>query len=180
MLTITIPDREYYDEIKEEFITVEGATLQLEHSLYSVSKWESKWKKPFFTNKEKTKEESFDYIRCMTINEDVDPSIYDHIPIQCISEIQKYIEEQQTATWFSEDKKSPPSREVITAEIIYYWMVAQNVPFECQYWHISKLITLLRVCNIKNAPEKKMSKSQIAKRNRSLNAARRSRLGTKG
>ena len=180
MLTITIPDTEYYNEEKNEFIGIKGTELHLEHSLYAIAKWESKWKKPFLSATEKTIEETYDYIRCMTMNENVDPSIYRYLPNNTILEIQKYMDDTQTATWFSEEKKGRPSREVITAEIIYYWMVAQNVPFECQYWHLNRLITLLRVCNIKNAPKEKMSAAQIARRNRAINAARRNKLGTKG
>lgn len=179
MLTITIPKKEYYDEVKNEFIYVDGGVLELEHSLYSIAKWESKWKKPFLNDKEKTMEETKDYIRCMTLN-NPDSVIYDYLGNSHILEIQKYIEESQTATWFSEYKKSPPSREIITAEIIYYWMISQGIPMECQYWHFSRLTTLLRVFSIKNTPKEKMSKKQTAANYRALNAARRKQLGSNG
>lgn len=181
MFTIIIPKREFYNEDANEFIYVDGATLKLEHSLYSIASWESKWKKPFLDDKEKTIEETRDYIRCMTLNiENIDDSIYECLTNDDISKIQEYIDDSQTATWFSKQSGSPPSREIITAEVIYYWMIAQNVPFECQYWHISRLITLLRVCNIKNAPKQKIPKKQTASQYRSLNAMRRRQLGSMG
>lgn len=180
MLKITIPGQEFWDEEKEQFINTKGATLQLEHSLVSLSKWEAKWHKPFLAKGDKTVEETVDYIRCMTLTQNVDPSVYDFITNEVIDQVSNYIENPMTATWFSKEEKGPPSREVITAEIIYYWMVAYNIPFDCQKWHLNRLLTLIRVCNVKNAPPEKLSSKEIAKRQAALNAARRKAHKSKG
>lgn len=178
MLTIKIPETELYDEIQNEFHIVKAQSLQLEHSLVSLSKWESKWHKPFLSKDDKTAEETIDYIRCMTINNNVDPMVYKCITPRIIGTINSYIGDSMTATTIKETQKT--SREIVTAEIIYYWMVALNIPFECQKWHLNRLLTLINVCSIKNAPPKKMSKRDIMSRNASLNAARRKALHSKG
>ena len=160
MLHITIPATELWDDKNQEFIQVKEQKLQLEHSLVSLSKWESKWCKPFLSSTEKTYEETLDYVRCMTITQNVDPKIYSYLSTDNINDINNYIDAPMTATWFSEDKTKRSNREVITAEMIYYWMIALNIPFECQKWHLNKLLTLIRVCNIKNTPKKNMSKKE--------------------
>ena len=180
MLRITIPAIELWDENKEEFINTKEQTLQLEHSLVSLSKWESKWNKPFLSKDTKTEEEELDYIKCMTITQNVDPNVYKFIPLNIREEIKEYINAPMTATWFSEDKNTKSSSEQITSELIYYWMVAQNIPFECEKWHLNRLITLIKICNIKSQPPKKMGKKAIMSRNAALNAARRKQLNTKG
>ena len=180
MLRITIPAVELWDEAKQEFISTKEQTLSLEHSLVSLSKWESKWCKPFLTKQEKTFEETLDYIKCMTLTQNVDPEVYKYLTNGNIDEINRYIEAPMTATYFSEDKNGKTSREQITAEIIYYWMISLNIPFECQKWHLNRLLTLIKVCSIKNTPPKKRSKKEIMSRNAALNAARRKRLNTKG
>lgn len=180
MLQITIPAVEQWDERKQEFVITKEQTLQLEHSLVSLSKWESKWCKPFLTKQEKTFEETLDYIKCMTITQNVNPEVYNYLTNKNIEEINNYINAPMTATYFSDDKIAKTSREQITAELIYYWMIALNIPFECQKWHLNRLLTLIKVCNIKNQPPKKRSKKEIMSRNAALNAARRKRLNTKG
>ena len=180
MLRIIIPAIELWDENKEEFINTKEQTLQLEHSLVSLSKWESKWNKPFLSKDTKTEEEELDYIKCMTITQNVDPNVYKFIPLNVREEIKEYINAPMTATWFSEDKNTKSSSEQITSELIYYWMVAQNIPFECEKWHLNRLITLIKICNIKSQPPKKMGKKAIMSRNAALNAARRKQLNTKG
>lgn len=180
MLQITIPANELWDERNEVFINVKETTLQLEHSLVSLSKWESKWNKPFLTNNDKTTEEILDYIRCMTITQHVDPNVYAAFTSDNIKQVMDYIALPMTATTFSNIKNSAPSREIITTELIYYWMIAFNIPFECQKWHLNRLLTLIKVCNIKNQKPEKMSKSQIMSRNAALNAARRKKLNTRG
>lgn len=179
MLRITIPETEFYDETKEEFITYKAQVLQLEHSLVSISKWESHWNKPFLSGKDKTFEELLDYVKCMTITQNVSDDVYKRLTRQNVDEINNYIESPMTATTFS-DRKESPNREIITSEIIYYWMVTFNIPFECQKWHLNRLLTLIKVCNIKTNPPKKMGKQELAQRNRELNAARKARLNTKG
>ena len=180
MLRITIPEIEQYNEETEEFIISKAQVLQLEHSLVSLSKWESKWCKPFLTKKEKTVEESIDYIRCMTLTQNVDPEVYTRITPDIVDRVAKYIEAPMTATTFSSKSNQPASHEVVTAELIYYWMIAYNIPFECQKWHLNKLMTLINVCSIKNEPPKKMGKKALMNRNTALNAARRQALNTKG
>lgn len=181
MLRITIPAVEQWDEIKQEFVTRKEQTLSLEHSLVSLSKWESKWCKAFLTKQEKTIEETLDYIKFMTLTQNVDPEVYNYLTNGNISEINEYIEAPMTATYFSDDKTTGKvSREKVTAELIYYWMIALNIPFECQKWHLNRLLTLIKVCNIKNQPPKKRSKKDIMSRNAALNAARRKQLNTRG
>jgi len=180
MLRITIPAVEQWDEAKQEFIYTKEQTLSLEHSLVSISKWESKWCKPFLTKQEKTFEETLDYIKCMTLTQNVDPEVYNYLTNENIKEINEYIGAPMTATYFSDEKTSKTSREQVTAELIYYWMIAFNIPFECQKWHLNRLLTLIKVCNIKNQPPKKRSRKDIMSRNAALNAARRKQLNTKG
>lgn len=180
MLRITIPAQELWDSDKQEFIYTKEQVLQLEHSLVSVSKWEAKWCKTFLSKKEKTYEETVDYIKCMTITQNVDPDVYNYLTEKNMKEINNYISAPMTATWFSDERTGSANNEQVTSELIYYWMIALNVPFECQKWHLNRLLTLIRVCNIKNKPPKKMSKSEIMSRNAALNAARRKQLGTKG
>lgn len=184
MLTITFPEEEKWDDSLQEFVIYKSQTVNLEHSLVSMSKWESKWNKPFLTKDPKTFEESIDYFKCMTITPNVDPDIWKRITNDQIKQINDYIDAPMTATWFSEKEGMPKggkkSNEKITSEIIYYWMIALQIPFECQKWHLNRLLTLVRVCNIKNTPPKKMSKSKIMSENKALNAARRAHLGTKG
>lgn len=180
MLRITVPaSNELWDEKNQMFVTAKEQTLQLEHSLVSLSKWESKWCKAFF-NSDKTPEELVDYIKCMTLTQNVPPEVYERLTAENIREINDYIEAPMTATYFSQEQQTGRSREIITAELIYYWMIALNIPFECQKWHINRLLTLIRVCNIKNQPAKKMSRRDILSRNAQLNAARRKKLNTKG
>jgi isocitrate dehydrogenase kinase/phosphatase len=180
MLQVIIPGVEYYDEESETFIETKSQALSLEHSLVSLAKWESKWKKPFFSDTQKSREESSDYIRCMTTTQNVSPEVYDNIPGEIIKQVDQYINDPMTATWFNERQQRKHSREVVTAEIIYYQMVALNIPFECQKWHLNRLMTLIRVCSLKNEPENKMSKRQVLENNRALNQARRQKMGTKG
>lgn len=180
MLQITIPSQELWDEAKEEFVQMKGRTLQLEHSLVSLSKWESRWHKPFLSKNEMTFEETVDYVRCMTMTQNVDPEIYDYLTKENIQAINRYIEDPMTATTISEDKNGKSGREVITAELIYYWMIALNIPIECQKWHLNRLLCLIKVCNIKNHPPKRRSHRELAQRNSKLNASRRKRLKTRG
>lgn len=180
MLQITIPSVELWDEKKEEFIEIKEQTLQLEHSLVSISKWESKWHKPFLGKEEKTSEEILDYVKCMTLTQNVKPDIYRYLTPDNISQINKYIEDPMTATTFSNNGTTSVNREIVTSEIIYYWMISLQIPPEYQKWHLNRLLTLIRVCNIKNAPPKKMSKRELMSRNSALNAARRQQLNTRG
>lgn len=180
MLQITIPSVELWDESKQEFINTKEHTLQLEHSLISLSKWESKWNKAFLGKSEKTLEETVDYVKCMTLTQNVDPKVYGYLTSENIDEINRYIEAPMTATYFMEEENKKPNREVVTAELIYYWMISLNIPFECQKWHLNRLLALIKVCNIKNSPPKQISKGDLMRRNSKLNAARRAKHHTKG
>lgn len=182
MLTIIVPRTESYDPVTNTFYTSPEQKLTLEHSLMSIAKWEAKWQKPFLSrdkNDKKTVEESRDYIRCMTITQNVDPMVYYALTEDNYREILEYMENPMTATWFQNDNK-PPSREILTAEVIYYYMVALQIPFSCEKWHFNRLMTLIRVCNEKNKPPKKMSKRAIMSKNQALNAARRQKLNSMG
>ena len=180
MLTINIPEIEVFDENTNEFALFPAVDLTLEHSLVSISKWESKWKKPFLGKDEKTFEQSIDYIRCMTLSKNIDQNLYNHLPPWVFDKIREYISDSMTATWFSDQGHKSKTREVITSELIYYWMVAYQIPFECQKWHLNRLLTLIQICAIKNQPPKKMSKKDALAKQRSLNAARRVMSGSKG
>ena len=179
MLQITVPAGTLWDERIEEFVSTKEQTLQLEHSLVSLSKWESKWHKPFLSDKEKTFEETIDYIRCMTITQNVKPEVYLFLTKENVDQIYEYINDSMTATTFN-DPDNTFGREVITAEIIYYWMISLNIPIEFQKWHLNKLITLIKVISLKNAPKKKISKQAYMEQMSRLNDARRKEWNTKG
>jgi len=179
MLQLVIPDQELYDNRKNEFITVKGRTIQVEHSLVSISKWESKWNKPFLNKEGKTIEETIDYVKCMSKTQNVPSYIYNNLTNENVDAISKYIAAPMTATCFNETKATN-SNEIITSEIIYYWMISYNIPFECQKWHLNRLLTLIKVCSSKNQSGKKMTKGEILSRNRELNDIRRHKLNSKG
>lgn len=179
MLRLIVPPNEKYNEFTGKFVEFHGATIQLEHSLVSISKWEQKWHKPFLTNEKKTIPETVDYIRCMTLTQNVPPEVYDNLTDANIEAVNAYIEDPMTATWFSKEEKGG-SREIITNEIIYYWMITLNIPVEFQKWHLNHLLTLIQVCNLKNSPQKKLSREELAARNRKLNAERRAAMNSKG
>lgn len=180
MLRITIPACEQWDEEKEEFVYSKEQTLVLEHSLVSISKWEANWCKPFLSSDAKTTEETIDYIRCMTITQNVDPCVYDRLTNSNIDEISRYINAPMTATWFNDGLEAKKTGEQITSEIIYWWMIVLNIPPEYQRWHLNRLLTLIKVCSIKNRPQKKMSGKEVMAHNASLNVERKRLLNTKG
>lgn len=180
MLVITIPAVEMFDEKTQTFFETKETVLELEHSLISISKWESKWHKPFLSKQEKTIDETIDYIKCMTITRNVDPNAYKYLTNSNIEQINNYIDDPMTATTFYDDSNNGGQKETITSELIYYWMIANTVPMECQKWHLNRLLTLLRVCSVKNTPPKKMGKRELANKYASLNAARKKQFNTKG
>jgi hypothetical protein len=180
VLEITIPGEEFYNEETEEFFEKGGGTLQLEHSLVSLSKWEMKFEKPFLGPKEKTPDEMLWYIQAMVITPDFSPEVFSNITDENLLEVNKYISAKMTATWFAEEANRRHSRETITAELIYAWMANLHIPFECQYWHLNRLLTLVRVCSELNAPKKKMTPQEAAAKQRTLNAQRKAKLGTTG
>lgn len=178
MLHIIVPENEFYDEDNNLFIYTKETELVLEHSLASISKWESKWKKPFLLNN-KTRVEFLDYVRCMSIN-DIDEMVYRSITDSILNKIQDYIESNETATWFRKETNKSISREIITSEVIYYWMFSLGIPSECENWHLNRLLTLIRVFNAKNTPQKKRSMNEILRGNRELNEQRKKVWNTKG
>ena len=180
MLKIIVPAAEYFDEINEEFVYKKEQSLQLEHSLVSLSKWESKWNKAFLGKQEKTEEEILDYVRCMTLTQNVDPEVYSRLSAENYAAINQYNEVTMTATHLCEDKTQKGNKDTVTSELIYYWMIAYNIPVEFQKWHLNRLLTLIRVCNVKNSPPKKRSKREMYQRNAALNAANKRRFNSKG
>lgn len=187
MIEIVIPEQHYeiFDENKEEFlppVNIKETKIQLEHSLISLKKWEQKWHKPFLQETEKTYEEIIDYIRCMTLNHGVDPEVYNWIPENIINDIISYIKDPMTATWFNNTLVGAQKnhREVITAEIIYYWMIALSIPVEFQKWHLNQLLTLIKVVNIKNSGDKKKDKKTAARERAELNKLRREKYKSRG
>lgn len=191
MFQIHIPAiDDYWDESKEEFVSINSCDLVLEHSLISISKWESKWKVPFLTNSNRTNEQLIDYIRCMTITQNVDPKVYEFIPQQEIMRIQDYINDDHTATFFKDDgKKRGGHKEILTSEVIYYFMIALQIPMECQKWHLGRLMTLIKVCNEKNKEadpknrKKKLTTKEqmdLATKYDEINERRKKELGTRG
>lgn len=179
MLRIVIAD-EGFNEETQEFESLNEVVLELEHSLVSLSKWESEFQKPFLVSGSKTPEEIFGYLKAMILAPEVGPDVLSRLTQKNIDEIQRYIDSSQSATTFGNMPERRGPGEVITSELIYYWMVAFNIPFECETWHLNRLFALIRICNIKNSPPKKMSRHEIAMRNRELNAKRRAELGTSG
>ncbi len=179
MLAIVI-STEMFDETTQEFVTRNDITLDLEHSLVSLSKWESLYEKPFLGKDEKSTEEVFEYIKFMTLTPNIPPEVFLRLSEENINSVNSYIESKMSATWFHDPPGAPSSRDIITAELIYYWMITFQIPFECQYWHLNRLFTLIRVCNMKQAKPKKMSRAELAARNREINAQRLKQLGTTG
>jgi hypothetical protein len=181
LLVLDVGAREGFDESTQEFVTIHGTRLELEHSLASLSKWESRFEKPFLNAERKTSEETIAYVECMALDPNVPPEVFQNLSNEDIEKVMNYIDAKMTATWFNElPGQTARSQEVITAEIIYYWMVSLNVPFECQYWHLNRLTTLIKVINKKNQPQKKMSFKDAAAQRRLLNQQRRSQHNTTG
>ena len=179
-ITVTIPERDFYDQRTGRFRVTRKTVITLEHSLISISKWESKWHKPYFSKAVKTEEESIDYIRCMCITQNVDPDVFYAIDRKIAKEISDYIANPMTATTIKK-RDQRPSKEIVTSEIIYYWMTQFGIPFDpCEKWHFNRLMTLIEVAGIKNSPPKKMAKRDMLNQRAALNAQRRARYNSKG
>lgn len=181
MLTIVVEPVELFDDEKQQFLTTEALTFDLEHSLVSLSKWESIWEKPFLGPDDKTTEETFSYIECMCLTEGIPPETFRMLSAKNVQLVNEYVNKKMTATWFNKKQAGPPSRrETITAEVIYYWMVAQSIPIETEAWHLNRLLTLIQVTSEKNAPKKKMSRREAAQQQRMLNQQRQAKFNTQG
>ena len=179
MLEIAIAESEWFDEKTQEFVYIPACVLKLEHSLYSVRRWEAAEKRPFISGKDMEKKDIIRYVRYMTLNE-VEPLVYDVLGEKHMQKIIAYIDDNMTATTFSDIEQKNGRSNILTAEIIYYWMTVFNIPFECQYWHLNQLLTLIKVCDRKQNPPKKPSKSKLMARNARLNKQRRTKLGSRG
>ena len=181
MLEIVVPGQEFYDESTNTFAYSKEVHLKMEHPLISISKWESKWHKAFLTKRERSSEETLDYFRCMTINQ-VDSEVFGRLTVDNINAIIDYINEPMTAVYMAPDKENRVAgpKDTTTSELLYYYMISLNIPIECEKWHLNRLLSLIHVCELKNTPPKKMSKSSIARRNHALNTSRRKKYGTKG
>lgn len=181
MLHIEVKGGEFFDERTNEFIQVKPRSLTMEHSLLSIAKWESKWKKPYLTEDPKSSEETLDYIKCMTITPNVDPMIYASLSSENILQIKNYIDDPHTATTIHSLMPQTKRPRTVTSELVYCWMIMYNIPMECEKWHFNRLMTLIRVCGIENNPkQKKMSRSATARQNAELNRARRAKYHTSG
>ena len=181
MLRLEISEKEVFDDSRQIFIKIPAQTLHLEHSLISISKWESKWHIPYLSKDPKTRQQALDYIRCMAVGKVTSEDVYATLSSTELDKVTNYINDSRTATWFSNSNSNGrPSREVITSELIYYWMIEFGIPFECDKWHLNRLLTLIRICQIKNSPKKKMSASELASRNRKLNQSRRAANNSRG
>lgn len=180
MLTILVSAVESFDDSSQEFVVEGGTPLELEHSLVSLSKWESEHEKPFLGREPKTGEEVLAYVRAMAIDPNVPAEIFAQLDEENFKQINAYIESKQSATWFNEAPGAPQSSEVITSELIYYWLTVFNIPFEAERWNLNRLFNLIRICNIKSAKPKKMSRAETVARQRELNAQRKAQTGTSG
>lgn len=193
MLRLVVKAGELWNKELEQFIYLEkDVVLTLQHSLVSISKWEAKYHKPFISDEKKTLSEMRYYVECMTITQNVDSLVYHALNADHYKQIRNYMEDSMTATFFSDDKgnkesNNPFNKKVITSELIYYWMVALEIPFDpCQKWHLNRLLTLIKVCEKKNEAQsskangKHSNKAALASKYASLNAARRKKTGSKG
>ena len=180
MLRINVGGEEFFNEETQEFTTTDSTVVVFEHSLVSLSKWEAKYQVPFLTSDGKDAEQNVDYLQFMVVSPKDDPDVLNNLSKENLDEIQKYIDSSQTATTFRETPGQRGMQERITSELIYYWMIAFNIPFECETWHLNRLLTLIRICNAKQGKQKKLSPKEAAMRNRELNRERREKLGTSG
>lgn len=198
MFEITIPGEELWDARRAEFTSTKAVTLRLEYSLVSLSKWESKWHIPFFDDSmEKTPEQMQDFVRCMTVTQGVDPTVYARLTVENLNAIYRYMEDPMTATWFAGEgrpgeknqngtskrrarRRPPGTGKVLTSEVLYSRMFQAGVPIECERWHLNRLMTLIRVCQEEQAPPRKMSRKDALRQRRELNAARMKKYGARG
>lgn len=180
MLTLKIDEIEHFDEENKKFVRLGGIALELEHSLVSLSKWESKFEKPFLSPEPKTPEEIVYYIECMVVSGELPDNLLSHLSHAHLEEINAYIDSKMSATWFSDSGPKKRSTETITNELIYFWMNSFQIPLECETWHLNRLFNLIRIHSIKNTKPEKANRSEALQRQRQLNAQRRAELGTKG
>jgi hypothetical protein len=176
MLEIDVATEESYDEDRSKFVVTDSYRVQLEHSLVSASKWEARWEKAFLGKEDKTQEETLSYVKLMILNDNLPPGVFQKLVENHLEQVQTYISAPMTATKLRNDPNSAQSRETITTELIYYWMISLNVPVQFERWHLNRLITLIRVINFKNSPKKKMSAAE----RKALNRQRLAKHKTRG
>lgn len=180
MLKIIVPSMDLFNEEDNTFTTVPETIIELEHSLLAMSKWESKFQVPFLGSSPKTNQEMLEYVRLMIVTPNYPENILSRLTSENYDSIKEYIESSQSATTFSNRSKAKGKPEIITSELIYYWMVAFTIPFECESWNLNRLFALIRICDIKNSKPKPMTQRELAERNRSINEQRKAKLGTRG
>lgn len=180
MLTITVPESRQFNQITQEFIYIKETTLKMEHSLVSISKWEAMYGKPFISTTKKTTKETIDYVKCMTITQNVPDEVFYSLSDENLRKIQQYIDSPMTATYVSDGPATKGKSEIITSEVIYYYMTAFQIPVEFEKWHLNRLLMLIKVCNAKNQPAKKMNKNEILRQQDAINEMRKRQLGTNG
>lgn len=186
MIQIVVPKGEVFDNTNQLFRRVtKDTTLQLEHSLISLQKWEAKWHVPFLSSKEKTLEQTIDYIRCMCLTPNVKEDVFYCIPTTEMVRIADYIDDPMTATTVRHRGKpgGAKKKKIVTAEVIYYWMVALNIPTEYRKWHLNQLLMLIQVINAENEsqnPKNKRKKHEILADYRAINEANKKLYNTKG
>jgi hypothetical protein len=180
MLTLTVGATDVFDDEEGSFKTHGGVELQLEHSLVSLSKWESIHEIPFLGPKAKTPEQLASYFECMVLTPNPPGDFLQRLSKDNVDEVQTYIDRKMTATWFSELEPKTRNQETITAELVYYWMTVYKIPFTCETWHLNRLFTLIRIASLKQQKPKKMSRGEIARRNRELNEQRKAQMKTSG
>lgn len=182
MLRLVIPAVEQWDDAKQEFVSDDEVVLELEHTLVSLSKWEAIWEKPFLGSQEKTPEELLGYVQAMSKSPEIPPEVLARLTEKQVEEINTYITAKMSATWFNRSADGAPknTRETITAELVYYWMIALNIPIEFQNWHLNRLFTLIEVCNQKNSPPKKTDRKTMVSERKRLNALRRAEANSTG
>ena len=175
MLEIDVETEESFDESTQKFV-VKSYRVRLEHSLVSASKWESLWKEAFLGKKDKTLNQTISYVQCMIQNSELPPDVFLKLIQRHLNEIKDYVGDEMTATRLRNDPNASGSGETITTELIYYWMISLSIPVEFENWHLNRLITLIRVVNLKNTPPKKMTVQE----RRALNRSRLQQHGTRG
>lgn len=180
MLNIKVPLVEGIDEATSKFVVLDSFNLELEHSLVSLSKWEQFFEKPFLSDEKKTSEETLYYIQCMTLTQDVPDEVWMKLSAENGKDINEYINRKMTATWFTEIPGRARNREIVTAELIYYWMCALQIDWQAQYWHLNTLMTLIKVANEKNQPAKKMSRREAMQKMAEINKRRLEESGGAG
>lgn len=172
MFTIKIPPLEIFDDELEEFRQFGADEITFEHSLYTIARYEEATHKPYYDTRS-DEDNLFSYMPYMAIKPPKDPSAFFRIPQDELAKLKSWMEDSHTATWFSKDDDNSPEREIVTAELIYYWMTEYRIPFECERWHINRLMTLIQVCARKKSPPKQKSQAEIIREHRALNQKRR-------